>query len=299
MSTYQGERYVDEQIRSILDQTWKTLSLVIRDDGSADATPDGLRAHMGSSRLRVEFGSNIGLFASFLRLLAHADPAATFYAFSDQDDHWMPDKVETAVNWFNAQPDQRTPLLYCGRQIIADRNLRAIGKTPAWPRAPDWRNALVENIATGCTIVLNRPARDLILAVPMPSGLRYHDWWCYLVVSAFGRVHFDDVPHVLYRQHGRNSLGVGSTPISRYLRKLSGSFSTGPLSYACRQAAEFRRLYDRSLSNVQRTTIDRLTTPSTFRAAVVPGVWRQFLLDDLVLRSLYLSKIIKVGKVSS
>ena len=133
-----------------------------------------------------------GATQSFFRLFEQCSKSAEYIAFSDQDDVWLPAKLERAIAALR-NIDRKEPALYCSSATITNERLQPIGLTPLWPKPPAFGNALVENIATGCTVVLNRPAIDLLAAGPLPERAIFHDWWCYLVVSAFGTVVFDQI----------------------------------------------------------------------------------------------------------
>lgn len=207
MSTYNGERYVAQQLKSILQQLPLGGTIIVRDDGSTDRTVAYI-AEIDDSRVAVVRGKNIGFGASFLTLLMMVPTDADLVMFSDQDDVWLPGKIERA--WRHLQPLGDVPALYGSAQMLADQNLHQLHATPPWPRGPSLANALTENIITGCTAALNRSAVLLLQRAGVPSGVRFHDWWMYLVVSAFGRVIYDDLPTLLYRQHGGNQIGHGA-----------------------------------------------------------------------------------------
>ena len=147
-----------------------------------------------------------GAMGNFFTLLAHA-PSGARYAFCDQDDVWLPNKLMRAVRTFRGY-DEKMPTLYCSRQVIVDEILARLGLSPDVPRPPSLSNALVQNIATGNTVVINEAARRVILATPAPAN-SFHDWWSYIVVTAVGgAVIFDRRPSILYRQHRLNAVGA-------------------------------------------------------------------------------------------
>lgn len=213
MSTYNGERYVAEQLRSILDQLPADSRIIIRDDGSRDGTVGAITA-LGDNRIGVTSGPNVGFGRSFLTLLAAA-PGADMVMFSDQDDVWLPGKIDRA--WQHLAPLADRPALYGSAQMLVDSELNRLHATPPWPNGPSLANALTENIITGCTAALNRPAVELLQRGGVPDGVHFHDWWMYLVVSAFGTVVFEDHPTLLYRQHGGNQIGHGAGWFDRYV----------------------------------------------------------------------------------
>ena len=169
---------------------------------------DGFLAGAGQGRCVAVPGApgRIGPSASFMTLLraaAAADPDVI--AFADQDDVWLPDKLARGVA---ALQGVAGPGLYCSRQILVDHLLRRIGESAPLLQAPGFPAALTQNIATGCTVQVNRAAIRLIAgSEPPPTSL--HDWWSYLVVAASGgRLIADDTPTVLYRQHRGNLVGA-------------------------------------------------------------------------------------------
>ena len=207
MSTYNGERYVVEQLASILQQLPPGGRVIVRDDGSRDSTVACIEA-VGDSRVTVVQGTNLGFGSSFLTLLTMVPVDVDVVMFSDQDDVWLPCKIDRA--WRHLQPLGDMPALYGSAQMLVDQDLAPMHATPPWPRGPSLEGALTENIITGCTAALNRPAIHLLQGAGVPCEVRFHDWWMYLVVSAFGRVVHDDEPTLLYRQHGTNHIGHGA-----------------------------------------------------------------------------------------
>jgi glycosyltransferase involved in cell wall biosynthesis len=206
MSTYCGERFIAEQLESILSQLPVHGQICIRDDGSTDGTVAVIRANC-DPRISLTQGSNLGFGLSFLTLLSQAPAHADLVMFADQDDVWLPGKIDRAWQWL--APLKNRPALYGSAQMLADVALRPLHATAPWARGPSLANALTENIITGCTAALNQPAVKLLQRAGVPHGVHFHDWWLYLVVSAFGTVVHDDEPTLLYRQHGGNQIGHG------------------------------------------------------------------------------------------
>ena len=206
MSTYNGEKYLREQLNSILEQTYPSIELLIRDDGSTDGTVEILKEYSETyENVRFYQGSNKGAIQSFLELLRESNDNAKYYAFADQDDVWLPEKIEKAVKSLEKkQSDQ--PLLYCSDLYITDENLNVI-KVDDKRHRPSFGNALVQNICTGCTAVMNRALRDIINQ-SRPENIVMHDWWFYLAATLFGKVIYDQTPYMYYRQHGHNEWGA-------------------------------------------------------------------------------------------
>jgi glycosyltransferase involved in cell wall biosynthesis len=290
MSTYSGERFVREQVASILSQLPADGLLLVRDDGSTDHTVERIRA-FADPRIVVEEAANVGFARSFFLLLASVPADADCVLLADQDDVWLPGKIERACA---SLAGRKRAALYFSRLQLVDEELRPLGLTARWPRGPSFSNALAENIVTGCTIALNRPALQLVLKLGDPAQLRFHDWWIYLVVSAFGEVVADPTPTMLYRQHGANVLGRGAG-WRRYLVNLRFVRRTSWVHIMFGQIQAFRAVHGAALSPAQRRLLDRYFDParagSVLRLLLTPRRFRQTLLDEFLLRLLLLWEI--------
>ncbi len=224
LSTHNGAPFLAAQLHSLLAQTHRAWVLYWRDDGSSDSTRAVVTSFLrtlGPGRfVEVESEGRVGGTESFLRLLRVAHAAGhCAVAFADQDDVWLPEKLARGVAALEGVPEG-VPALYCGRQVLVDARLRHIALSLALRRKPAFLAALTQNIATGCTMMLNRIAVGLI-GGSLPPAATIHDWWCYLVVSAAGgSVLADDEPVVLYRQHDGNAVGAPSTQFRRAVAAL-------------------------------------------------------------------------------
>jgi glycosyltransferase involved in cell wall biosynthesis len=223
LSTYNGEAYLDALLDSLDAQTHADWMLYWRDDGSTDGTVAKLTARRG---IRVtEPPGNIGVTRSFITLLrAAADHP--FIAFADQDDVWLPEKLGRAIDRLDGVDGAA---LYCARQILVDRDLKRIGLSAPLAGPAAFPASLTQNIATGNTVVLNAAAIALIAASEPPLKT-WHDWWCYLMVTAAGgTVVRDDRGVILYRQHAANVVGAPVSAPRRALaalRRGPGAFMT-------------------------------------------------------------------------
>ncbi len=192
-----------------------------RDDGSSDGTVGLLEAFArGPGRDRcVALGDargHLGATASFLALLRGA-PTGVTVAFADQDDVWLPHKLARGLEALRGAGDDR-PALYFARQVLVDERLQRLGLSFQLRRAPDFLASLTQNVATGCTMMLNARAAGLVARSRAPL-ISLHDWWSYLLVAgADGRLLVDDTPVVLYRQHASNAVGA---PLSLSRRGLA------------------------------------------------------------------------------
>ncbi|AYF89598.1 glycosyltransferase family 2 protein [Pseudomonas sp. DY-1] len=209
LCTYQGQRYLSEQLSSIERQNHANWIVWASDDGSRDDTRailECFQERWGKSRVSIQSGPAGGFAANFLSLVSNTEVSADYYSFADQDDIWEPVKVERAVDWLRSIPSH-IPALYCARTTLVDEENREIGFSPFFGKPPCFANALVQNIGAGNTMVFNEAARN-ILRRAGDIDVVSHDWWVYLVVSGCGgRVYYDSSPSLRYRQHGRNLIG--------------------------------------------------------------------------------------------
>jgi glycosyltransferase involved in cell wall biosynthesis len=289
LSTYNGEKYVTELLESVRAQQYPHVRLSVRDDGSSDGTVHLLEQLLrGKSHDRLSVGTNIGAAQSFMTLLREVSPDANYAAFCDQDDVWLPEKLSSAVDTVQGVEG---PGLYCCAVRLVSESLSEIKVHRPCVRGPSFENALVENIATGCTIVLNRAAIEL-LASRAPRTLLMHDAWCYLVVAGCGSVVYDPHPHVLYRLHASNAIGVGRTLWAEWSGRAARQLREGRERVLTRQAEELRRLYGPQLPTATSRCLEEFlgaesALPLRLRYAARGSAHRQRPLDDLIFRTLY------------
>lgn len=285
---YNGENYILEQINSILNQTYSELSLLIRDDVSSDNSVSIIKNHFSyDGRVNlIEGKSNLGVIESFFYLLKNSNDS-DFYALSDQDDVWKTIKIERAIENLNKY-ELNIPLLYCAAVDVVDENLNYKGSLSKRDKDPSFENAIVQNIATGCTIVMNKAARDLIVANKVDyKNVVMHDWWFYLVISTFGKVIFDQESVMYYRQHSNNTFGSGYSPIQRWIPRIKRFFKKQEAGTATRQVQEFYNLYKNELSLEQKIIVeDYLNSRDNFlkrlKFSLSRKVYRQNFFEDIV-----------------
>lgn len=160
MSTYNGEKYLKEQIDSILSQEGVYVRLYIRDDGSSDRTTDILASYQEHENVKIEKGNNLGFAKSFLTALDECDEA-DYYAFSDQDDVWEKDKLSTAIEILEEE-SQSTPLLYCSALQRVDENLNPLHVQSYHGLRINLPSMLTRGRLAGCTFVFNNTLRNLV-----------------------------------------------------------------------------------------------------------------------------------------
>lgn len=212
LATLNGERFLDPQIESLAAQTVPHLDVWASDDGSGDTTRERLGAwarRWRKGRFTVLDGPRAGYARNFVSLLQNEAIEADYFAFCDQDDIWDPDKLARAIAWFESAPAGHGPRAYGSRTRIVSSDGRSLGKSLLFPHRPGFRNALVQSIAGGNTIVLDRAARALLARSTRRAEIVSHDWWSYIMVTgAGGRFHYDPRPSLSYRQHDNNTIGA-------------------------------------------------------------------------------------------
>lgn len=218
MSTYNGEKYLRIQLDSILAQQGVKVRLLVRDDGSTDHTLQILQEYALQDKLTYYEGSNVKPAKSFMELVRKAPPAE-FYAFADQDDYWLPEKLLHAVEKLSSLPSN-TPALYHGKTTLVDENL----KEKEFKEMPTYycykfSHVLISFLAIGCTFVFNKSLRD-ILCQYVPHYQIAHDNWVDQVCRAVGgKVVYDSQSYIYYRQHGNNVSGGTSSLIKKWKKR--------------------------------------------------------------------------------
>jgi glycosyltransferase involved in cell wall biosynthesis len=292
LSIYNGQKYLREQLTSIAKQTKKCDLLLVRNDGSTDNSAESVIEICTELDLPLQLisGPNIGAANSFLELISvSAKSDCSLFAFCDQDDVWLKTKLERAISKI---PDSLEPVLYCGRQYFTDAELNILA-TSKIPRKIGFGNSLIENIAVGCTVVLNRPAIELI-AKRIPKICVMHDWWTYLLISSHGKVVFDESPQIYYRQHDSNTIGASIGVISSLKRRVKSQIRrrqrtithTMQIQSLLDTHGITMRTNDYTLAKVFVTS--KKSWLKRFEIILSRRLWRQNLIDDIAWRILIL-----------
>lgn len=220
MSTYNGMAYIEEQIESIFSQKNCDVHLLVRDDGSTDATLDILKSYEKKGSLTlISDNINLGPAKSFLKLLEMA-PDDGYYAFSDQDDCWNSDKLERALEMLTQAEENNMPLVYYSNSDVVDQNLNSTGKKVySGKQKPTLERVLCGYGIQGCTMVLNKALRDIFLSVDISKErIGMHDFFlCDLCMVCGGKILYDDFSTMKYRQHESNVVGydVNATRLNK------------------------------------------------------------------------------------
>lgn len=210
MSTYNGEQFLAEQIDSIQQQTFKDWQLLIRDDGSSDQTPEIIKSFVAQDP-RIVFinehdRENFGVIKNFFTLIKH--DKADYYFFSDQDDVWLEDKLETMLAAARQYPDQ-LPLMVYTDLCVVDQNLQVMNQSMIRSQSHHANTELVqeltENTVTGGVAMINHALAERWRTL---DNIIMHDWYLAVLATAIGKLVYIDQPGELYRQHDSNVLGA-------------------------------------------------------------------------------------------
>ncbi|BAT57562.1 putative glycosyltransferase EpsE [Variibacter gotjawalensis] len=220
MGVYNGEQFLQEQIESIDRQTFKNIDLLVSDDGSTDqsiALLSAQKSRWNKGSFHIVNGPKQGFAENYRYLITSVALDRDYFAFADQDDIWDEDKLDVACSWLGQQGDQ--PALFCSRTRTMSVNGKTLGYSPLFAKPPSFRNAIVQSLAGGNTMVMNRAAMKLVAESAKRSKFISHDWWSYLVVTGVGgTVKYDPTPRIGYRQHGGNVVGENDSWRARFLR---------------------------------------------------------------------------------
>lgn len=232
LCSYNGSEYIRQQIDSIINQSETEWTVFVSDDGSTDGTLDILQSYrdkLGSKRFVIINGPGKGFAWNFLSLLEKCGDNFDYYAFCDQDDEWMPNKLTMSISILSGY-DCNVPSVYCGRTSLVDEKCLHLGESPLFSKPPSFKNALIQSIAGGNTMVLNRAARNIVNKTPEDVKIVSHDWWIYIVITAVGgNIYYDPKPSINYRQHTNNIVGSNLGWLARFKRisgLLDGHFKT-------------------------------------------------------------------------
>ncbi|MEE0419951.1 MAG: glycosyltransferase [Lachnospiraceae bacterium] len=197
LSSYNGEKYIREQIESLLAQDYPNIEIHIRDDGSTDRTMDILKEYEEKGKIYLYTGENKGFCGSFFELLKLADKGE-YWSFCDQDDIWLPEKVRLAVEWLEQQK-QTEPLLYYSLSEMMDDSGNSLGLQKPPNGSLCFRRALTGTFGVGFSMVINKALRDEMLRCN-PQQVHSHDWLAGAIALGFGTVHVNNQVCAKYRR---------------------------------------------------------------------------------------------------
>ena len=296
LSTYNPNlTYLNQQIDSLLAQTCKPI-ISIRDDGSNDQNVlDYLRKieERSDSSVQVVFGQNEGFVASFMDALRACPPCCDYFAFSDQDDYWEPNKLERAVAMLdksNASTSE-TPFLYYGQFVSCDNKLKAIDAPQSRSLDQTFENALAEASIPGMVMVFNGAMRNALLKAN-PHHLAGHDWFAAMIATGFGKTVRDDSVVLRYRRHQGNVSAGNLSAISLFVFRFKTFILGSQLNLIRTMAEEYSALFADKLSNENRELISLYVRPNTLIKKLRKLFWkrrfRESIPDEIAYRLLFL-----------
>ena len=262
LSTYNGAKYLKDFISSLMVQTFRDFRLIIRDDGSADETPQILEDLKCKNSERVEIIKdnlgNLGPCKSFLFLLQRAE--SKYVMFADQDDIWLPEKIEMTLRKMQELENKygkETPLLVHTDLKVVDEKLKVLADS-FWkyqglnPRYKDLNYLIVQNNVTGCTVMINQALKNLVKTIPERAIM--HDWWLALVASAFGVIDYIPKLTILYRQHQAQNTGARPYSVKYFFKKfmMNPEEAFKAVKKTLYQAQDFLKMYENLLTDAQK-----------------------------------------------
>ena len=249
LATYNGERYIREQLDSILSQDYESWVVRACDDASTDDTYNILKEYQEKhpdkfivARNEIGFGS---AKKNFLNLFKNS--TCDYIMCCDQDDVWLPNKISLTLQTMEEKEQSDTPVLVHTDLKVVDANLNVLSESffehSNFRKEFELNEILIQNFVTGCTMMMNRPMVDLMSRVDNCDRILMHDWVASILAACVGNVAFVDVPTMLYRQHAINSVGAKKYGFALFLSKVKEAKMKQSLVDTTVQAAEIAKLY--------------------------------------------------------
>lgn len=289
LSTYNGEKYLGEQLDSILNQKGDfSLKILVRDDGSKDGTLDILEKYSKKIEMQIIRGENIGVNKSLKELFMNCDTDCEYFSISDQDDVWLETKIQTAIE--SLLKNKNKLKMFASRSLVTNINMNIIGKTQDPGDRVSYYNAMVQNVCPGHTQVFNK---DVLLKLRKnySENIFVIDWWIYLLVSSMGEITFDRRCFVKHRQHGLNSAGYELNFWKKLKKRISflNKYKKSPVSeqlksffeiYKDQMKKEYR-IETENFFNSQRNVLVRI------KYILFSKVFRYGRFENLIFKLLY------------
>ncbi|HWT74789.1 MAG TPA: glycosyltransferase family 2 protein [Mobilitalea sp.] len=268
MTTYNGEKYVGEQIESILSSTYQDFELFIYDDGSKDDTMSILRMYESKEPDKIHVfknETNLGVTRNFLQAICRT--RACYVMTCDQDDVWKPNKIASTLKrlrQMEVQTGKDVPLAVFTDAVVVDSDLNVTDSSffqsgHLDPKKTELPRLLMENKLIGCTVMINAALRKVLQGRRLPVNARFHDWWIALIAASFGRIGYLNEGTLLYRQHSGNV--VGNTGFLSYVMNRISSLEKQKEAICSleRQAEEFLAIYGDILADNNHAVIEQFS----------------------------------------
>lgn len=291
LSSYNGEKYIEEQVESILNQTYKNFTLFIRDDCSKDNTVEVLKKY--SENEKVVFLSsekNLGYPEGFYEMLRRVD-GYDYYSFSDQDDVWNEDKLERAVNILSGSDDSKPCLAFTNYDVV-DEELNFIRRSQGPSCNPDFNYSLFSSVGLGFTYVINNALKELLLAKRSVKTVT-KDTWIGMLACAFGTAYYDCASTALHRRNDGAFSPQDRTFFQTQKDRFKKYFKTDGFKYIKDVMDEFCEMFYDTLSpkdqKIIKRFVDRRKNPITvLKKVFYPHRLRYDIKDELMLRIIFL-----------
>lgn len=259
VATYNGEKYIKEQIDSLLNQTYKDIRILIRDDGSNDNTVKIIKEYIekyGNKIVLIEDDIKCGSsMKNFMELTKHA--SADYVMYCDQDDFWFKDKVKISLEEMKKNEENgNKPIALYTDYIETDSNLKELKQNKKnsqiyYKKDLDLSHLLVQNYLTGCCIMVNKELCQSL--VEYSDAILMHDWWIAIYAVTFGKIVHIEKEYMYYRQHSNQVVGAKNVRSIKYvLQKLFSGSSKKSMDAYIKQAKYFYKLYSKNMNNETR-----------------------------------------------
>lgn len=293
MSTYNGEKYLANQLDSILQQSYDNLQIMIRDDGSSDDTVNILKQYEHDEKVTVFYGNNLGFVKSFFWLVDNC-AEADYYSFSDQDDVWCNNKIELAVKHLDNYDIDSMNLYFSGYDFYDD-NMNYIGKGLEYEYPFNPLNAMVNGeTALGFTIVINRKLLNIAREKKPDLNVLYgHDHWFYLIALLLGNVCYNGEVTAKYRRHNNNVSTYGLGFIKHQLWRIKSFILNNNAQKISKTLKEFKINYYNELSETDKKLVDifcyqKYNMTNVFKRLFFSKRLRKSIFDEFALRLIFL-----------
>lgn len=295
LSTFNGELYLRDQLDSLINQTLKPYKIFIRDDGSSDNTLEILNEYKSKYNFIDYYqGKNLKPAKSFFELIENAEEA-DYYALCDQDDVWFEDKIETAVELLEKE-DKSLPLLYAGRFILTDKDLNPLDSNVSKLYGyTDFPHSLLYHTAPGCTFVFNKMARKQIVRYDIDKEYCViHDAIIHKVIAMLGKMILDTKPHMYYRQHGNNEIGLTTNKIKIVADKIKFFFAGRLKNYRSSTAKSLLNVYGEDLNKDKKTILEAVANYQNDKKCknnlLTMNCFKTYSINDFIIKLLVLFK---------
>lgn len=289
MSTYNGEKYLEEQLDSIINQQNIKIDVLIRDDGSTDDTLKILEKYSKSYKnITYYTGKNLRSAQSFMDLI-YSCGEYEYYAFADQDDVWDLDKLETGIKYLNKDYH-----LYGCKKRIVDKNLKFLNQEDEEPVDLTLGSVLLRCNIAGCTMIFDNFLREKILEYK-PQKISMHDSWILKVAVCVGKVYFDIQTHMFYRQHEKNVVGAKDKKIIIWKNRIKNFKKRKEDTMRIDMAKELYKKYSKYLDESLKEDLYYFAYSRESYKNRVKVILKKFIYGKNIFETLMLKILILIG----